>query len=111
MSTRRSFLKMVALAGGIALVLPKLAWPFAQSPTRIRKFIVPLQGLGPTGIPVATPDATTFPGEDYYQIHVGEFTQMMHPDLPGPTKFWGYADITNGQTPNHRYLGGVIVAQ
>ncbi len=35
----------------------------------------------------------------------------MHPDLPGPTKFWGYADVTNGQAPNHRYLGGVIVAQ
>lgn len=111
MSTRRSFLKMAALASGSALILPKLAWPFAQSPTRIRKFIVPLQGLGPTGIPVATPNTTAFHGEDYYQIHVGEFTQMMHPDLPGPTKFWGYADITNGQAPNHRYLGGVIVAQ
>ena len=111
MSTRRSFLKLAALASGSALVLPKLAWPFAHSPTRIRKFIVPLQGLGPTGIPVASPDTTTFPGEDYYQIHVGEFTQMMRPDLPGPTKFWGYADVTNGQAPNHRYLGGVIVAQ
>src|SRR5215469_16635025 len=111
MSTRRSFLKMAALASGGALVLPRLAWPFAQSPTRIRKFIVPLQGLGPTGIPVATPDTKSFPGEDYYQIHVGEFSQMMHPDLPGPTKFWGYADVTNGQAPNHRYLGGVIVAQ
>jgi spore coat protein A len=57
------------------------------------------------------PDTTTFPGEDYYQIRLGEFTQMMHPDLPGPTKFWGYADVTNGQAPNHRYLGGAIVAQ
>jgi len=56
---------MAALASGSALVLPKLAWPFAQSPTRIRKFIVPLQGLGPTGIPVAAPDTTTFPGEGY----------------------------------------------
>jgi len=101
----------MAARSGSALVLPRLAWPFAQSPTRIRKFIVPLQGLGPTGIPVATPNTNLFPGEDFYQIHVGEFTQMMHPDLPGPTKFWGYADITNGQAPNHRYLGGVIVAQ
>lgn len=42
---------MAALAGGSALVLPRLAWPFAQSPARIRKFIVPLQGLEPTGIP------------------------------------------------------------
>ena len=111
MSTRRSFLKTAAMAGGSALLMRHLAWPFAQSPTRIRKFLVPLQGLGPTGIPVASPDIKTFPGEDYYQIRVGEFSQMMHPDLPGPTKFWGYADVTNGQAPNHRYLGGAIVAQ
>jgi spore coat protein A len=111
MSTRRNFLKMATMAGGSALLLRNLAWPFAQSPTKIRKFVVPLQGLGPTGIPVATPNTSLFPGEDYYQIRVGEFTQMMHPDLPGPTKFWGYADVTNGQAPNHRYLGGVIVAQ
>jgi spore coat protein A, manganese oxidase len=111
MSTRRNFLKLAAMAGGSALLLRNLAWPFSQSPTKIRKFVVPLQGLGPTGIPVATPNTTLHPGEDYYQIRVGEFTQMLHPDLPGPTKFWGYADVTNGQVANHRYLGGVIVAQ
>jgi hypothetical protein len=79
MSTRRSFLKTAAMAGGSAMLMRKLAWPFAQSPNRIRKFFVPLQGLGPNGIPVAVPDTTTFPGEDYYQIHVGEFTQMDAP--------------------------------
>ena len=111
MSTRRNFLKMATMAGSSALLMRGLAWPFAQSPTQIRKFIVPLQGLGPTGIPVATPNTTLFPGEDSYAIRVGEFLQWMHPDLPGPTKFWGYADVTNGQAPNHRYLGGVIVAK
>jgi len=111
MPNRRDFLKSssVALAG--AFLLKGTAWPFAQTPRGIHKFIVPLQGLGPTGIPVASPNTTVFPGEDYYQIRVGEFTQQMHPDLPGPTKFWGFADVTNGQAPNHRYLGGVIVAQ
>ena len=64
---------MAALASGSALVLPRLAWPFAQGPTRIRKFVVPLHGLGPTGIPVATPNTNLFPGEDFYHIHVGEF--------------------------------------
>src|SRR5262249_52559037 len=111
MSTRRNFLKMATMAGSSALLMRGLAWPFAQSPIQIRKFIVPLQGLGPTGIPVATPNPTLFPGEDCYAIRVGEFSQLMHPDLPGPTKFWGYADVTNGQAPNHRYLGGVIVAK
>jgi hypothetical protein len=33
-----------------------------------------LQGLGPTGIPVAAPNTNLFPGEDFYHIHVGEFT-------------------------------------
>jgi len=75
MSTRRNFLKMATMAGGSALLMRNPAWPFAQSPTQIRKFVVPLQGLGPTGIPVATPNTTLFPGEDYYQIRVGEFTQ------------------------------------
>jgi spore coat protein A len=111
MSTRRTFLRNSSIALAAALSLRKAAWPFAQTPRGIRKFIVPLQGLGPTGIPVASPDTTSFPGEDSYHIRVGEYTQHMHPDLPGPTKFWGYADITNGQEPNHRYLGGAIVAQ
>jgi len=88
-----------------------MAWPFAQTPGGIHKFTTPLQSLGPTGIPVAVPNTKIYPGEDYYQIQLGQFTQQMHPDLPGPTKFWGYADTTNGIAPNYRYLGGVIVAQ
>jgi spore coat protein A len=111
MSTRRNFLKSSSAALAGAFLLKGVAWPFAQTPGGIRKFVVPLQGLGPNGIPVAVPNTALFSGEDYYQIRVGEFTQQMHPDLPGPTKLWGFADVTNGQAPNHRYLGGVIVAQ
>jgi len=111
MSTRRTFLKSSSAALAGAFLLKGVAWPFAQTPGGIRKFVVPLQGLGPNGIPVAVPNTTLFSGEDYYQIRVGEFTQQMHPDLPGPTKLWGFADVTNGHAPNHRYLGGVIVAQ
>jgi spore coat protein A len=88
-----------------------MTWPFAQTPGGIRKFLTPLQGLGPAGIPVAAPNKGLFPDEDYYEIQLGEFTQQMHPDLPGPTKFWGYADVTNGRAPNFRYLGGVVVAE
>ena len=111
MPTRRNFLKSSSAALAGAFLLKGVAWPFAQTPGGIRKFVVPLQGLGPNGIPVAVPNTTLFSGEDYYQIRVGEFTQQMHPDLPGPTRFWGFADVTNGQAPNHRYLGGAIVAQ
>jgi hypothetical protein len=64
--TRRQFLKGCALFGiGASLPLKfGKAWPYAQSPTGLRKFIQPLPGLGPTGIPVASPDTATFPGWD-----------------------------------------------
>lgn len=114
MISRRQFLKGFVVAGA-GLFLPfkwnvRNVYPYAQSPTGLSKFIQALPGLGPTGIPVASPDTTTFPGSDYYKIVVGEYTQQMHPDLPA-TKLWGYADVTSGQAPNHRYLGGVIVAK
>ena len=64
-NNRRDFLKTAALAGaGTALYGTfgaRRAWPFAQSPTKIRKFITSLPGLGPSGaneigqyIPLAT---------------------------------------------------------
>jgi spore coat protein A len=114
--SRRKLLQAGATAG-VAMMLPVkwfgrgTAYPFYQSPTNIRKFIVPLPGLGPAGIPVAAPNTTTYPGVDYYRIEMAQYTQQMHPDLPGPTTLWGYADVTNGQTANHRYLGGVVVAK
>jgi spore coat protein A len=66
-----------------------------------------LPGLGPTGIPVLTPNKTLFPGTDYYEIEAAQFTQQLHPAIP-TTTFFGYADAA---TKNHRYLGGVIVAK
>jgi FtsP/CotA-like multicopper oxidase with cupredoxin domain len=110
MLTRRQLLKASA-ATGAALSLPwaiRKAYPFAQSPTNIRKFITALPVLGPSGIPLATKTTQPFAGAqtDTYNLAVAQFSQQMHPDLPGPTHFWGYGDL-NG---THRYLGGVIVA-
>src|SRR5215469_12273810 len=104
---RRHFLQAGAAATA-ALALPFRAFPFSQSLTGIKKFVVPLPGLGPTGIPVLTGDTTAFPGFVTYSITAGPFTQKLHPDIPNPTKLWGYADAS---TPNLRYLGGVIVAK
>jgi FtsP/CotA-like multicopper oxidase with cupredoxin domain len=111
MLTRRKLLKTGA-ATGAALSLPwaiRRAYPFAQSPTGIRKFITNLPGLGPSGIPLSTKSTTTFAGlsTDVYRLGVAQFAQQMHPDLPGPTHFWGYYDLV---TRNHRYLAGIIVA-
>ena len=116
--SRRKFLQ-VGLMAGAGLMLPirwvgsGKAWAFSQSPLGIRKFIQPLPGLGPTGIPLLSPitkkDPVTGLLTDYYSIQMGQFTQWLHPDLPMTgTKLWGYADAAS---PNPRYLGGVIVAQ
>jgi spore coat protein A len=105
MINRRRFLQ--AGAGAAALLAwPRRAYPFAQSPLGITKFTVSLPGLGPTGIPVLTPNKTLFPGTDYYEIEAAKYTQQLHPALPATT-FYGYADAAS---KNHRYLGGVIVA-
>jgi len=105
---RRNFLRNTAIAGaGMALPL-KYALPSATAATlspNLRKWIQPLRGLGPAGIPLAQgiPDPA-FPGATLFQITAGEFDDQLHPDLP-PTKLWGYWDTTN---PMPRHLGGVI---
>jgi spore coat protein A len=110
--TRRQFLKSAAIAGvGLGMPLKfgvRRAYPFAQSPTDIPKFVNSLPGLGPTGIPLATKTTQNFAGlsTDVYNLRVRQYTQLMDPALPRPTTLWGYADI-NG---TNRYLGGVIVA-
>jgi spore coat protein A len=110
MPTRREFLKTTIVAG-TALALFKgregKIWAFSQSPT-LRKFVAPLPGLGPNGIPVA--NATTnskYPGADFYRLSAQQFEQQMHPDLPNPTRLWGYVDLTTNGTG---YLGPAIVA-
>jgi spore coat protein A len=118
--TRRQFLKGTIIAGaGFALPLkfdvPR-AYPFAQSPTNIRKFVTTLPGLTPAGannigqyIPLATKSTKTFAGlsTDVYNIAVGNFDEQMHPDLRQKTKFFGYHDLATG---DRKYLAGAIVA-
>jgi spore coat protein A len=119
MITRRHLLKAGAAAGAIAGLSwgVRRAYPFAQSPTNVRKFVVNLPGLGPSGanqigqyIPLATKTRTNFAGRatDVYKLGVAQFAEQMHPDLPGPTHFWGYYDLATG---DHKYLAGIIVAK
>jgi FtsP/CotA-like multicopper oxidase with cupredoxin domain len=83
----------------------------------IRKFIDKLPGLGPENanllgqyIPIAVPDTETFPGSDYYEIEIIEYTEQMHSDLP-PTTLRGYRQ-TNGPNPDieAHYFGPMIMA-
>ena len=71
MPTRREFIKTTIVAG-TAVALFRMqegkVWAFSQSPT-LRKFVAPLPGLGPNGIPIA--NATTnsaYPGADFYTL-------------------------------------------
>ncbi len=92
----------------------------------LRKFVDGLPGLYVPGvnsvaaadnnlgqyIPVAIPDQTAYPGSDYYEIELGQYTEQMHSDLP-PTTLRGYRQ-TNTADPNvsqFRYLGPLIIAQ
>lgn len=130
--SRREFVSLAARAGlaaGLTAGVPwgvMRAYAFSQSPTNIRKFVVDLPGVGPSGangigqfLPVAHKRTARFAGQmtDVINLAATEFTQTMHPDLPGPTKFWGYGDL-NSYSPNgvgnnvgQKYLGGVIVAK
>ena len=93
--------------------------PFSGAVTGgIRKFVDSLPGLGPANannlnqyIPVAVPDKTTFPGADYYEIELREYTRQMHSDLP-PTTLRGYVQVSGGvDVAPINYLGPLIVAQ
>jgi spore coat protein A, manganese oxidase len=114
--TRRHFLAGTVVAGA-ALALPwyfhsRSALAFYQS-TGLQKFVQPLRGVGPGGIPVAAAD--TFPapvtGVTHYSLTVAQFTDQLHPNL-GPTTLWGYNPaVPLGGTQSQKHLGGIIVAQ
>ncbi|PYX35181.1 MAG: hypothetical protein DMG81_18565, partial [Acidobacteria bacterium] len=120
-NNRRDFLKKAALAGAGAALYHTAgkgrAWAFAQSPTRIRKFVTSLPGLGPSAqneigqyLPLATKHTINFAGRptDLYNVAVTQFSEWMHPDLPGKTNFFGYTDVS---TFDQKYLAGAIVAK
>jgi hypothetical protein len=79
----------------------------------IRKFIDTLPGVLVAGQPitpfgannlgqyisVAVPDTVSYPGSDYYEIAVQQFSKQMHTDLP-PTLLRGYIQINNGTNPS-----------
>ena len=66
------------------------------------KFVDQLPGLGPTDIPVAIPDQVTYPGSDYYEIALVEFTQSFHRDLP-PSKLRGYVQLSTTVVPGRKF--------
>src|SRR5436305_10162126 len=78
--SRRDVLRLGAVAGAGALLLPK-KFAFAQSSPTLTPFVDPLPIP-----PVITP------GSSQVNIHMTQFTQKLHRDLPA-TKLWGYNGI------------------
>jgi FtsP/CotA-like multicopper oxidase with cupredoxin domain len=88
-----------AEAAAAGVVAPMAAMPgdppqyfshpnYANSPI-LRKFVDPLPN-----IPLATPDRTTYPGSDYYEIALVQYRQRMHGDLPAVgTLLRGYVQL------------------
>jgi len=115
MINRRHFIKSTTMAGAGVLAYRGRAWPFAQSPTNLRKFVTSLPGLRPSRsneighyLPLATKKPINFAGWPTDNLAVATFRQMLHPDLPGKSDFLGYFDLS---TYDQKYLGGVIVAK
>jgi len=113
--SRRTVLKAGAL--GTASLAAPWRWLAGAPPTaaftqsrKLRKFIQPLRNPVLGGIPLAAPDTTRQPwwqpGVTHYTIDIGEFTDQLHPDLPNPTRLWGF-----GQNGAFRHLGGIIATK
>jgi len=91
----------------------------------VRKFVDSLPGVGAANtndlgqfIPVAVPDTITYPGSDYYEIELRQYTQQLSKDLPA-TQLEGYVQVNKGTDTSGRntiapssiqYLGPMIVA-
>ena len=73
--------------------------------TGMRKFMDTLPGLTSAGannllqyLPLAVSDTTTYPGSDYYEIAVVQYSEKLHTDLP-PTTLRGYVQISTTVVP------------
>jgi FtsP/CotA-like multicopper oxidase with cupredoxin domain len=96
---------------------------YANSPagglsgTALRKFVDSLPGVGAANannlgqyIPLAVPDTAAYPGSDYYEIGLKDYTKKMHSDLPKATRLRGYYQV-NGPDTTNQYLGPLILAK
>jgi FtsP/CotA-like multicopper oxidase with cupredoxin domain len=94
--------------------------------TGIRKFVDSFAGLCPMGpnnlgncIPLASPDTTTYPGSDYYELGLRDYVQQFHSDLPNKTRLRGYyqknpnpatTQLYDPRAAQNAYLGPFILA-
>jgi len=75
-------------------------WAFTPP---VAKFVDTLSPLGCSStnnlgqcIPVAVPDILSYPGSDYYEIKLIQWSEQMHSDLGNGTPVRGYVQVNNG---------------
>ncbi len=97
--------------GSGAMATAVLGGPYTGGMLKFQDGLVDLKTL------IASPDQTTFPGSDYYEIALVQYTQKMHSSLP-PTTLRGYVQLPTGSTScsatplvGPSYLAPTIVAQ
>jgi FtsP/CotA-like multicopper oxidase with cupredoxin domain len=92
--------------------------PVSLLPTGgLRKFVDGVPGLTAAGannlgqyIPLAVPNVAgykSYPGSNYYEIAVVEYTEKMHSDLPKATTLRGYVQIVPAGTAGAKQLGTI----
>jgi FtsP/CotA-like multicopper oxidase with cupredoxin domain len=102
------------VTGGIRKFMDALPGLYVTAPTqpeRDANLAAADNALGQY-IPVAISDTTTYPGSDYYEIELGEYTEQMHSDL-NPTTLRGYRQVntTDPYVSQFHCLGPMIVAR
>jgi len=115
---RRRFVAVfLGLLVGALLGGRPAAAQFYQSPV-LEKFVQELRGVGPGGIPVASPDGVrSYPDgtvADHFSIDINQFSDTLHPQLGGPTTLWGYNPrnaLGESGVPVQKHLGGILVAR
>lgn len=108
-------------AGLFLAALVLLATPFPAEAKKTKAWMDPLSQtkfVNPLPNPLAPsfvlrPDTRRYPGNDYYEVSMKQFTQdlgLKRPDGEALyTKVWGYGDKEN--TPGHSFPGPTIVAR
>lgn len=79
--------------------IPMLYIPQELNPTNLPpKTLIPWSNMcisnNTTGIPVAVPDTTTYPGDHYYEIAAIDYSEKIHSDFKKATRCRGFIQIT-----------------
>jgi FtsP/CotA-like multicopper oxidase with cupredoxin domain len=113
MVTRRDILKTGAIAGAASFLpwkgIISQAFAYSQS-ANLLKFVQPLRDVTSGGIPIAASDGTVpyaTGAATHYSLALEQFEDLLHPNLPNPTRLWGYRSTPTGASG---HLGGIIVA-